>query len=130
MRERSKSMMLLLEITIMLLVFAICAGVCLRLFAGARTMSQYSEELTGAAMWAQSAADAYKAAHGDIAAAAELIGASVSGGKLELWLDGDWEPGGDTYLVTVDGDGGTASVTVTSGDDTLYALDVEAVIYG
>lgn len=130
MKERSKSVMLLLEITIMLLVFAVCAGVCLTLFASSRRMSREAEEQTEAAMWAQSAAEVYKAAGGDLQKAAEALSAKAAGDRLELWLDESWNPGGDDYLLTVTGSGDTATVAVTKDGNTLFSLLVKAVTYG
>ncbi len=127
MRERSKSVMLLMEITIMLLVFAICAGVCLTLFASSRRMSREAAELSEAAMWAQSAAEVYKSSGGDVAKAAETLRGDVNGGAMELWLDDDWQPGGRTYLLSCSAAG---DIRVTRDGNVIYTLKAEAVTYG
>lgn len=127
MKERSKSVMLLIEITIMLLVFALCASVCLRLFAGARNMANDAKELSNAAMWAQSAAEVYKSSGGELAETADILGGTVSDGRMELRFDEDWHEGGGAYLLTIDGNG---AVRVTDGEETIYSLNVEAVSYG
>lgn len=130
MKENSKVPMLLLEIPIMLLVFSICAGVCIRLFATAHRLSQEAEELTGSAMWAQSVAEVVKASGGNLDRAAETLNAKCFGEKLELWLDGDWEPGGEVYLVSVSMSDEVARVCVTRDGETLFELELEVTLYG
>ena len=130
MKERSKSLMLLLEITVMILIFAFCAAVCLSLFASARRMSKEAEDSTSAAMWAQSTAEAYKSVGGDLQRTAALIGATVSGDTLELGLDGDWQVGGSEYTLRLTGDQGTAVITVSDKDGEFFSMDVKAVTYG
>ncbi len=119
--------MLLIEITIMLLVFALCASVCLRLFAGARNMTEDAKELSNAAMWAQSAAEVYKSSGGELSTTADILGGTISDGKVELRFDEDWQENGGAYILTVDENG---TVCVTDGEDIIYSLSVEAVSYG
>ena len=130
MKERSKSLMLLLEITVMILIFAFCAAVCLSLFASARRMSKEAEESTSAAMWAQSTAEAYKSVGGDLQRTAALIGATVSGDTLELGLDHEWQAGGSAYTLRLTDNHGSASVTVSGEDGEIFSMDVKAVTYG
>ena len=130
MKERSKSLMLLLEITVMILIFAFCAAVCLSLFASARRISKEADEATSAAMWAQSTAEVYKSAGGDLQRTAALIGATASGDTLELGLDADWQVGGSVYTLRLTGDHGAAVITVSDVDGEFFSMDVKAVTYG
>lgn len=65
MRERSRLPMLLTELTFALLIFSFCAAVCLSIFAASRRTAEESGRLGNAVVWAQSAAEAYRAAKGD-----------------------------------------------------------------
>ncbi len=131
MKGNSKVPMVLLEITLMLLTFSICAGVCLRLFYTAHCLSREAEELTGSSMWAQSVAEVVKASGGNLDAAAQTLNARRIGEGLELWLDSSWEPGGEMiYLVSVSMSGEEGHVRVARGGEPLFELEFEVVLYG
>jgi type II secretory pathway pseudopilin PulG len=66
MKERSKLPLLLTELSVMLLIFAVCAAICLSGFAASRRTARESGELGNAAVRAQSAAEAYRAANGNM----------------------------------------------------------------
>lgn len=61
MKETPRSRLLLLELICDLLIFALCAIVCVTLLVRARSMSQESTRLTQAVYLAQTAADQYLA---------------------------------------------------------------------
>ena len=65
MRGRNRETLVLLELAIVLLVFAVFAAGCLRIFAAAREIARESNDLHRAAEWAQSAAECFKALGGD-----------------------------------------------------------------
>ncbi|MEA4892273.1 MAG: hypothetical protein VB085_06895 [Peptococcaceae bacterium] len=77
MKERSKTGLFLMELILMVLVFSFSAAACLRVFAYARKVSDYSEDLNEAVLKAQSAAEAYKAAGGDLEKACGTIAGSA-----------------------------------------------------
>lgn len=58
MNHSSRSRLLLLELLFDLVIFALCAAVCVAILVSARSMSRESRELTDAVYLAQSAADA------------------------------------------------------------------------
>lgn len=134
MRERSKIPALLTELAIMILVFALCAAVCIAVFASARSTSKRSRELTGAASLASSAAQAYKVTAGDAEAAAEILGAELSQKGFSMSVDGHWkltENGAGEYTLTLQDMGDSrASIVVSGPDGEIFTCSVEAVRYG
>lgn len=73
MRERSKTSLFLMELILMTLFFSLSAAVCMRVFAYAGQTSEYSGNLSEASLLAQSAAECYKSAGGDLDGAAETL---------------------------------------------------------
>lgn len=63
MKNSSRSRLLLLELLFDLVIFALCAAVCVAILATARSMSRESRELTDAVYLAQSAAESGQAEH-------------------------------------------------------------------
>ncbi len=131
MNERSGLPLLLTELTVMLLVFALCAAVCLSLFASARETSQTSGELGAAALWAQSAAEVWSASGGDVTAAAAALGADENGSGFTLALSRDWQPAADgEYTLTLAADGVDAYICVADTDGEIFSLPAKAVRLG
>ncbi|MEG2215282.1 MAG: hypothetical protein RRY09_06650 [Oscillospiraceae bacterium] len=132
MRERSKLPVLLTELVIMILIFSLCAGVCLSIFASARRISRESGELSEAASLAQSAAEVYRASRGDLAAAAAILDMQSDGAGYVLHYDAAWNPSDDgeyaLFIGATAEDG--AHIDVTGGGETIFSLDVKAVRYG
>ena len=88
--ERSRTTLFLIELAIALGVFAFCAAVCLGVFGTAKRLTRESEALSGASVAAQSAAECYKAADGDLDACAALLEAKAENGVLTLNYDENW----------------------------------------
>lgn len=88
--ERSRTTLFLIELAIALGVFAFCAAVCLGVFGTAKRLTRESEALNGASVAAQSAAECYKAADGDLDACAALLEAAPENGALTLGFDENW----------------------------------------
>ena len=61
MNDRSRARLLLVELILDLVIFALCAAVCVALLVRARSMSRESAELTQAVYLAQSAAETFRA---------------------------------------------------------------------
>ena len=119
---RGKSPLVIMELCLMLLVFALAAALCLGGFALAEDISAESEARDRAVSLAQSCAEALKAGSGDFAVAAEELGGEWEGDSLHL------ESHGLTLrarrLAGGHGLPGLASVTVTDGDGVeLFAID-------
>ena len=135
MKERSKMPLLLTELSLMLLIFSLCAAICLSVFAASRKTARESGALGNAAVWAQSAAEAYRAAKGDAKESAALLGAGYKQGVLYMDFDKDWNnhpaSGETAFTLRMTEINGMAHIEVDAeGGETLFSLDVKAVAYG
>ena len=133
MKKRSKTPLSLIEITLMILIFSVCASVCMRLFVSANEKANRSGNLACAVGWAQTAADTYKSCGGDHAEAALRLGADLAGKTATVWFDRDWnacaQTEGTFCLTLTDGDPAAIRITQANGE-ALFALEVKAVPYG
>ncbi|MDY3617821.1 hypothetical protein [Agathobaculum sp.] len=86
MKRMTRSRLFLLELTVDLLFFCVCAAVCLALLGRANTLGQQSAVLGRAADAAVNAAEAFQSAGGDPARTAALLGASWDGAQAVLTL--------------------------------------------
>lgn len=133
MKGRSKTPLSLIEITVMILVFSVCAAVCMKLFVSAGEKARFSGDLSRAAALAQTAADTYRACGGDLEETGARLPADCRDGVLTLWLDEDWQACGaaeGAFCLTL-ADGDTAAISVRGADGgELFALEVKAVPYG
>lgn len=141
---RQKSSLSLMELAVMVAVFALAAAICLRAFVWADSHSRRSQAESRAVLLCQSAAEAIQAASGDgedrLSAAARALdipyGAFAQEGyAFEGHYDADFQPCDSrdySYCLrarTVDSGLpglGKALVTVTGGarQDTLFSLEV------
>lgn len=108
---KSKATLSLIEQVIMVLVFAIAAAVCLRVFVYADNLSKKQELTTKACMMAQTAAEEIK----NTAGAVIESGYGFEQDGLVLTVDS-----GETESSLL----GSATVTVKSGDEILISLPV------
>lgn len=88
--ERSRAGLLLIEMIIAVGVFSLCCAICVQLFAHARLLNIESRELSSATSCAQSAAEAFKAAGGDMEKAAGYLDAHYYNGYIVLTYDTNW----------------------------------------
>lgn len=96
-----KGTLVLLELLCNILIFALCAAVCVGILGRAKTLSRESAALTDAVLLAQSAAERNRAG---------------------LWT-GDSVQDGYTVTLTPALEGGKAAViTVSAGEKTVYTL--------
>ena len=86
---RSKTPLVLMEQMVMVLVFAVAAAICLRVFVLTDERSRRYEEIDGAVLAAQSAAEQIK--H-DADAYFTAVSAVCSGNEWTVQLDENWEP--------------------------------------
>ena len=106
---KSKAPLTLMEQTVMVLVFALAAAVCMQAFVKADHISVRSEEKSYAALAAQDVAELLKHSGGDmghaLTQAAELSGGTYEQGLLYLDYDADWNPAKQdgVYRLTVMG---------------------------
>ena len=79
---KSKASLSLMEMLVMVLIFALAAALCLQIFAKARTISLETARQDEAVLLAQNAAQVLKATSGDLQLAAAA--AEDSGYRLEI----------------------------------------------
>ncbi len=85
---RGKSPLVIIELVIMLLVFALAAALCLGAFALAEDISERSAQRSDAATMAQNCAEILHRYGGDMEKSAEVLGGSCFGGELRVEKDG------------------------------------------
>jgi hypothetical protein len=131
MKRLQKSRLFFLELMVCMLFFCVCSAICLGVFARAHQMSAQSAAMTHALLRAESAAEAYKAADGDLSAAAQWLDGSLDGTTVTIYYDDTWQTvSGETasYVLTIssrDGSCPTAEVRVAEldGETALCTLD-------
>lgn len=130
---KSRAPLALMEQTVMVLVFALAAALCLRAFALADGISRRVESTDRAVLWAESAADTLKARQGDLSRAAAELGGEVDGQRWTILLDENWQEtaGESAYTLTVqpvESDQpllGKAQIDVAQKNgDSLFSLEV------
>lgn len=97
----SRSRLLLMELILNLLLFAIAAVVCLQLFAQAHLKSQQSQDLALATLQLQTVAEGFKATGADLTALQAQVGGTLSGQVLRLSYDESWQPTGGPAAYTL-----------------------------
>ena len=137
MKTRSKTSLFLIELILMLLFFALSAAICMRVFAFAQSTSDYSRNLSIATTRAQSAAECFKAADGDMSRVASLLSgkAMPEGSRFDdgvtVSFDSNWavSEGASAYTLSLMRTGGEAEIVVRQGSNEvpLFSLAVKAV---
>ena len=74
---RSRATLFLMEQLVVILVFAICAAACVRIFVGSYLMAQNSRDVKNALLIAESFAECYKATSGDLNTVGLILGTEV-----------------------------------------------------
>lgn len=116
---RNKSTLVLIEHMVMLLVFALAAAVCLRMFALSGRLSRTYEATDRAVLVAQNAAERIK--QSGIEGFVEQTGAKTEGGTVwSLFYDENWK--------LVPKEPGKFILRVTGGEETEYLLRAEIVV--
>ena len=118
-----KSPLSLMELLIMVMVFALASALCLKTFVYADNLSARDAELAAAQREAQNMAEILKAVRGDLAEAVRLGGGKTSGGSWTLYFDGNGkllaEEKEDGFSVTAacarEGLLGSARISAVSG---------------
>ena len=88
---KSKAPLVLMEQTVMVLVFALAAAVCVRAFVLSDGISKTNAAQDAAVLRAESAAEIYKNCRGDSAAAAKRYVGSVKDGVWTIYWDQNWK---------------------------------------
>ena len=128
-KTRSKSVLFLMELTIVILLFSISAAICMMIFAQAKQMSINSRDLTGAVIRARSAAEIFKSTDGDWNETARILGGGFTGGDMAVKYNDNWAPAGEDpfYIMTARpaGDGSALFVIGRAGSaESIYELNV------
>lgn len=90
--KRSKAPLPLMELLVMVLVFALASALCLQAFVKADALSRQGEAKGQAFTLSQSAAEAVRACRGDLSAVAELLEADAWDDlTLTVNYDKDWK---------------------------------------
>ena len=129
---RNKASLTLLELAVMLLVFALAAVLCLRAFVWADAASKESAARDRAWIQAQNAAEVLKGCGGDMEEAAGMFGGAWDGAEWAVCYNEDWDQTDAEHTYTlraVSGDSGVehlgqAAVSVCQDDLELAALEV------
>ena len=130
---KNKAPLILIEQTVMVLVFALAAALCLQAFVWADRTSRHNADRDAAVLHARSAAEVLKSQHGSFTSAADFYGGIADGPSWEISYDENWNktdsepafrlrvlPTEDTHAYL-----GSASVEVVTADGkTLAALPV------
>ena len=131
---KSRTTLSLMELTLMLLLFAMTAAVCLRAFALSDRLSRQAEQRDRAVLWAQTMAETWKAMGGDLEQAEVLYGKNDGADGWTVCLDGDWawteDAGSAVYRAELreePGDGLLQKARITGreleGDRCIYELE-------
>ena len=128
---KSRATLSLTEMLIMVLIFAVAAAACLKVFAWADARSAEIETTDFAVLEVSNAAEILKYSKGDLAMAAELLEVDEDGGEMQVLYDANRERCEDheeyrlvVWPVPVPGLLGEAQVSMLQGDDVLYSLTV------
>ncbi len=132
MNTQSKTPLFLMEVVIMLFVFAISASICLKVFVQGEKISEESYNIDRACLETQKAAEYWQNTKGDIEETAQLLQASITGNELEVFYDEDWNATGKdaAFTLTMQTGGASAEIVVMNQEKELLSLKTEAVIFG
>lgn len=128
-----KSSLFLMELIIVLFFFALCAAVCVNIFAKAKLINDKSYELNKSIVAAQNAAECFKAANSDIITLANLLNGTAEDNVVKIGYDENWQNTNlinAIYMMSINiqknkSNLTTAVITVFNKDKTLYSLTVK-----
>lgn len=88
---KSKAPLILMEQTVMVLVFALAAAICVRGFVLSDSVSKTNAAQDAAMLRAESAAEIYKNCRGDGSAAVKRYGGAIKGTIWTVYWDEGWK---------------------------------------
>lgn len=131
---KNRAFLSILEQLCMILIFAVVAAVCLRVFSLANEISKDRDRLDRAVITAQYTAELLKSSKGDLEACADALSGSVDGNTLTVFCDSSGQPsdaGTKEYfkLVAVKTASShpyteRAQITVIGDGETVFSVDV------
>ncbi len=121
--------LILLELVIMLLVFALAAALCLQAFVWADSQSRHSGRVDAAYIHIQNAAEVLKHHRGNYALAAKDLGGQWDGESWIIYYDDNWQITDTEFVFCLRVEPlssetehlGTAQLTVTDSDGSVLA---------
>jgi hypothetical protein len=129
--EHSKSLLFLMEQVIVITVFAVCAAVCVSLFASSFETARASSDLNKAMLLAASGAEAAKASDNAAQTAAFLgKGAAAIDGGVTVFYDSAWlgcDEDQAAYLMDIVFRPGEPGLSLTYGDITVKSKEGEEI---
>lgn len=126
----SKTSLFLMELIVVVLIFALSAAICMRTFAESKLASELASDLSNAVIKVESAAECWRGEGGDAAKTAKLLSLSVSGSSCFASYDKQWQScSADkaAFTLTLEGSGSGAHIEVIrlADDKLLYSLDIK-----
>ena len=85
-----KTTLSLMELTLMLILFAVTAAMCLQAFVLSDRMSRQAEQRDRAVLWAETLAETWKAMDGELMQGESLYEENESGDGWTVRLDDGW----------------------------------------
>ena len=121
---KNKAPLALIELTVMVLIFAVSAALCLQAFVWSDMKSSEIAERDSAILHGETGAEVVKACCGDFDSAAAILEGETTGEGLQVYFDG--ELCAQAHLAEIENPLlGMADITVTDEDgQELFALTV------
>ena len=101
MNDRSRSTLFLLEQIVVIMIFAICAAVCVYILVVSYLMTADAVDTKYALLVAESVAEAHRAFGADTRLVAEVIGGSYTADSVVVYFNNNWEPYVEAYAAFV-----------------------------
>ena len=137
MHSKSRSNLFIIELLSAILIFALCAGICMKLFAEASVDLRRSERILLSVSGAENTAELYKHYSGNLDMIAKTLGGNASGNSFTVFYDKDWNrcaSCSSAYMLTVTKENyselGKATITVISCDDGEKLISLTVSTYG
>ena len=92
MKRLSRTRLFLLEMMVNLLIFCVCAAICLMTFSHAYSLSAESRAAEQAQRLTENAAAAFRASGGDLTALPGLLSGRCEGDSFTAWYSQDGQP--------------------------------------
>lgn len=92
MNNRSRTVLFLMEILVVIVIFAVCAAACVKIFTEAYITANNARDLNSALLAAKSSAESYKAVSGDLSAWSSITGGHISTDETAfIFYDKEWK---------------------------------------
>lgn len=92
MSKRSNSSLFLMEQIVVIIIFAVCASACVKIFVESYLTTVQAQAISHALLVAESGAETYKAVAGDIAQLAETLGGErQANGEADVYYNSEWQ---------------------------------------